>query len=55
MLSFRMKTIITAEELLDVLVKEYPEMLPRKEVSSYDMGKLVGIQGVIDHIRLLLK
>ena len=55
MLSFRMKTIITTEELLEVLEKEYPNVLPMTLLSDYEQGKLVGIQSLIDHIRAMLK
>lgn len=38
------------EELLDNLVKRYPNRLPTKEVTSYELGTLVGNQEIIKYI-----
>ncbi len=48
-----MENIITVEELIEKLELEYPDKQPRKELSGYEQGKLVGAQQVIDYIKLV--
>jgi hypothetical protein len=38
------------EELLDNLIKRYPNRLPSKEINSYSLGVLIGNQDVIKYI-----
>lgn len=38
------------EELLDNLITRYPNRLPTKEVSSYELGILVGNQEILKYI-----
>ena len=38
------------EELLNDVITRYPNRLPTKEVSSYDLGLLVGQQEIIRYI-----
>ena len=41
-------TIHVPTELLDALKEAFPDGLPRREVSPWEQGKLVGEQSVID-------
>ena len=42
-------------ELLDYLEKTFPNVLPSEDLPSFDLGKLVGIQNLIDHLIVLRK
>lgn len=37
------------------LEERFPNRLPKKEISSYELGSLVGQQDVIDYLKTLLK
>ena len=39
--------------LIQCLSRDFPDVLPRKEVSSYELGRLTGQQEVIDKLRSL--
>lgn len=45
--------LMTTIELLSILETRYPNILPNKEISSYDLGKLIGIQIIIDYIKAI--
>lgn len=51
----KQNAIITGEDLLEVLEKEYKDEQPMVEVSPFDQGVAVGCKTVIEHIRSLLK
>lgn len=38
------------EKLLEDLESRFPNKLPTKEISSYELGKLIGIQEVIVYV-----
>lgn len=38
------------ERILDDLDIKYPNQLPTKEISSFELGRLIGIQEVIKYI-----
>jgi len=40
-------------ELLEYLRFSFPNTLPIEEVSSFELGKLVGIQNLINHIVMI--
>lgn len=44
---------MTTIELLSILETRYPNILPNKEISSYELGKLIGIQIIIDYIKAI--
>lgn len=41
---------LTAQELLSILKKEFPDRLPSKVISEPEMGRLIGQQDIIDFI-----
>jgi len=45
--------LMTTIELLSILETRYPNILPNKEISSYELGKLIGIQTIIDYIKAI--
>jgi len=49
------KKIVTGEDLLEALEKEYIDRLPMAELTPFEHGKLVGSHEVLNHIRALLK
>lgn len=42
------QSIYIPDELLEALKAAFPDALPRREVLSWDLGKLAGQQSVID-------
>jgi len=42
---------MSAEELLELLVKRYPDKCPRIEIPLFRAGEMTGIQKIIDEIR----
>lgn len=40
-------------ELLDYLKFTFPNVLPSEDLPSFEMGKLVGTQNLIDHLIVL--
>ena len=42
------------EELLEMLKTKYPDRLPNKEVTNYELGKLIGQQEVIKYLLSIL-
>ena len=49
------KKIVTGEDLLEALEKEYIDVQQMKELTPYQQGILVGCKTVVEHIRSLLK
>jgi len=45
--------VILAEDVLKKLEEMYPDKQPRKELTQFEQGKLIGCQEVIDYIRSL--
>lgn len=43
------------EKLIEKLIERYPNRLPTTDISSYELGKLVGQQDVIKHLVSLLE
>lgn len=43
------------EELVEQLLVRFNNMLPTKEISSYELGVLIGQQQVIKHILAMSK
>lgn len=41
------------QEIIDRLYVRYPNVLPTKEISSYELGKLQGQQIVINYLKEL--
>jgi len=39
-----------SDELINALKKDFPDVIPRKELSGYQQGKLVGHQEVIEKL-----
>lgn len=42
------------EELLEMLKVKYPDKLPSKELTNYELGKLIGQQEVIKYLYSVL-
>ena len=47
--------VITMEDVLELLDREYPDKQAMKELTGYEQGKLVGARMVIEHIRSISK
>ena len=43
--------VITLEDVIEMLDKEYPDKQPMKELRAYEQGKLVGCRMVIEHMK----
>ena len=42
------------EELLRHLQRTFPDTLPKKQVTKYELGRLIGQRSVIDHLIYLM-
>ena len=42
---------IISDKLIECLERDFPDKIPRKQLSDYEFGRLVGNQEVIDKLK----